>query len=72
MRGCRGHHPEGTQSVRQRVACPGQLRAPLQTLRTDAQFEVTYTKDYHYWEFAIFILLGVFGVSFWETRLSYR
>lgn len=24
---------------------------------------MTYTKDYHYWEFAIFILLGVFGVG---------
>ena len=24
---------------------------------------MTYTKEYHYWEFAIFVLLGVFGVS---------
>lgn len=24
-------------------------------------FAVTYTKEYHYWEFAVFILLGVFG-----------
>lgn len=24
-------------------------------------FAVTYTKEYHYWEFGVFILLGVFG-----------
>lgn len=24
-------------------------------------FAVTYTKEYHYWEFAIFIILGIFG-----------
>jgi H+/Cl- antiporter ClcA len=27
------------------------------------QFAVSYTKEYHYWEFAIFIVLGIFGVS---------
>lgn len=27
-------------------------------------FAVTYTKEYHYWEFPIFLVLGVFGVSF--------
>jgi chloride channel 3/4/5 len=26
-------------------------------------FAVTYTKEYHYWEFPIFLLLGIFGVS---------
>ncbi|WVR07458.1 hypothetical protein IAU60_004499 [Kwoniella sp. DSM 27419] len=24
-------------------------------------FEVTYTKEYHYWEYIIFVILGVFG-----------
>lgn len=24
-------------------------------------FAVTYTKEYHYWEFAVFVLLGIFG-----------
>lgn len=32
---------------------------------TERQFAVTYTKEYHYWEFAIFLLLGIFGVSRW-------
>jgi chloride channel 3/4/5 len=40
-------------------------RPLLRSRRTlaDQQFAVTYTKQYHYWEFGIFILLGVFGVS---------
>jgi chloride channel 3/4/5 len=30
--------------------------------QAERQFEVTYTRPYRFWEFGIFILLGVFGV----------
>ena len=64
---CRGgrYHPEESQSVRQQLSGIGTCCwMPANQAVADRRFEVTYTKNYHYWEFAIFILLGVFGVSF--------
>jgi chloride channel 3/4/5 len=53
-------NPFGTGSIV--LVCAGSHPLPpVGGEYTDEQWAVTYTKPYHHWEYAIFILLGLFG-----------